>query len=65
MVCGKLVCFQQETGKCLECDDGYEWNQKTMQCEQKCVDQCEVWFDGCNDYICEDNNIAGKTEKKL
>jgi len=63
LICGKLVCFQKEKAECLECNAGYEWNPTTMKCEQKCINRCDVWFDGCNDYVCHDNKIIGKSRK--
>jgi len=36
-----------------------QWNVK-----KKCFDYCNIWFDGCNDYVCDmDNNIIGQTDK--
>jgi len=64
MVCSKLVCFFQETPKCSQCDNGYEWNPNTMECEKKCFNDCDIWFDGCNDYECNSNNtIISKTQR--
>jgi len=59
-VCTHLPCprVQHKESICKECFEGYSWNNNTKQCENEhiCAQHCQIYYDGCNDCICNKNN---------